>query len=113
MINTIIINGHRAVVSLDAELGMLRGEFIELNGGADFYADSLPALVAEGECSLAVFLEVCRENDIEPKRHFSGKFQVRLPEALHAEAVAAAAARGISLNQFVAEAVEHETMAEA
>lgn len=29
---------------------MLRGEF-ELNGGADFHADSLPALLAEGERS--------------------------------------------------------------
>ena len=113
MINMIIINGHRAVVSLDPELGMLRGEFIELNGGADFYADSLPALLAEGERSLAVFLDVCGENGIDPRRHFSGKFQVRLPETLHAEAAAAAAARGVSLNQFVAEAIAHETAAAA
>ncbi|MEJ7746609.1 MAG: type II toxin-antitoxin system HicB family antitoxin [Luteimonas sp.] len=113
MINTITINGYRAIISLDPERGMLRGEFIELNGGADFHADSLPALVAEGERSLGVFLEVCRENGLEPRRHFSGKFQVRLSETLHAEAVAAAAARGISLNQFVADAVAHETAAEA
>lgn len=109
MINMIDIQGQRAVVSLDPELGLLRGEFIELNGGADFYADSLPALRVEGERSLTVYLQVCEENGIDPKRRFSGKFQVRLPEVLHAQAVAVAAARGVSLNQLVAEAIKHET----
>lgn len=92
---------------------MLRGEFIELNGRADFHADSLPALIAEGERSLAVFLDICDEHSIDPRRHFSSKFQVRLSETLHVEDAAAAAARGVSLNQFVAKAIEHETAAAA
>lgn len=60
---------------------------------------------------MAVFLYVCDEHGIDPRRHFSGKFQVRLPETLHVEA--AAVARGVSLNQFVAEAIGHETAAAA
>lgn len=111
MINTIEIHGHPAVVSLDPDLGMFRGEFIGLNGGADFYAESMSALIHEGERSLATFLQVCKENGVEPSRRFSGKFQVRLPSALHAQAALVAAARGMSLNQFVAEAIEHETEA--
>jgi predicted HicB family RNase H-like nuclease len=38
MFNTIRIHGHRAVISLVPEQGLLRGEFVELNGGADFPA---------------------------------------------------------------------------
>jgi len=40
---------------------VLRGEFIGLNGGADFYADNVADLHREGMTSLQTFLEVCRE----------------------------------------------------
>ena len=39
---------------------MLRGEFIGLNGGADFYADNVADLHREGMTSLQPLLEVCR-----------------------------------------------------
>lgn len=108
MINVLEINGHKAVVSFDPETGMFRGEFVGLNGGADFYAEDVAGLRREGKASLETFMEVCRERGIDPIRRFSGKFQVRLDESLHAKAVTAAAAQGKSLNQFVAEAIERE-----
>ena len=107
-INTLTIGGHKAVVSLDADLGLLRGEFVGLNGGADFYAKDIDTLIREGEASLAAFMEVCGERGIEPVKKFSGKLQLRLDEAVHANATIAAAARGVSLNQFIADAVRHE-----
>ena len=113
MINTIEIGGFRAVVTLDPELGMFRGEFIELNGGADFYGASMKQLASEGARSLKTFLEVCKERGIEPRREFSGKLQVRLPKSLHAAATVTAAARGISLNKLIEEAIAHETSAAA
>jgi len=106
--NIIVIDGHKAVLSYDPELNMLRGEFIGLNGGADFYASDIAGLMREGQTSLNEFLAVCKERGIEPVKKFSGKFQVRVEERVHADAVSAAAARGVSLNQFVAEAIEHE-----
>ena len=36
MMNIMEINGYRAVVQYDPEIDMFRGEFIGLNGGADF-----------------------------------------------------------------------------
>ena len=109
--NVMTIGEHRAVVQFDPEIGLFRGEFIGLNGGADFYADSVSGLQREGEVSLRVFLEVCREKGVEPGRSFSGKFQVRVPEDLHERAVEAAAARGLSLNQLVQVALEDEIAA--
>ncbi|MGO1540387.1 MAG: type II toxin-antitoxin system HicB family antitoxin [Luteimonas sp.] len=110
MINIIEINGHKAVVSFDPGTSMFRGEFVALNGGADFYADNVAGLAREGQASLDTFMEVCRERGIDPIRKFSGRFQVRLNESLHARAVTAAAARGKSLNQFVVEAIEREAI---
>ena len=60
------INNHRAVVTYDPDTDMLRGEFPGLNGGADFYASDISTLKIEGAKSLAAFLDVCKENGIDP-----------------------------------------------
>jgi predicted HicB family RNase H-like nuclease len=85
---------------------MLRGEFLGLSGGADFYASSVDGLLVEGRQSLQVYLDMCREKNIEPFRAFSGKFNVRLDPALHEVAVVAAAAESKSLNDWVSDAIE-------
>lgn len=108
MKNTIKVNGYNAVVVYDAEIDMLRGEFIGLNGGADFYATNIEDLHKEAEISLNTFLDVCKERGIEPVKQFSGKFNARIPPALHEKLVIAATAQGKSLNDFVRQALEHE-----
>lgn len=47
MNNTVTIGGHQAVIQFDSEIGMFRREFLGLNGGADFYSESVPGLAAE------------------------------------------------------------------
>jgi predicted HicB family RNase H-like nuclease len=105
MKNTIEINGHKAVVAFDPEINLFRGEFIGLNGGADFYAATVDKLHKEGKISLKVFLDGCREKGIEPRRNFSGRFNVRLEPDVHEAAVMAAAAENMSLNEWVSEAI--------
>jgi len=104
--NTMIINGQKATISYDESLDMLRGEFIGLNGGADFYAADIAGLHREGAKSLDVFLDMCREDGAQPYKAFSGKFNVRIAPELHAEIVAAAKSKGESLNRFIAETLE-------
>lgn len=108
MNNIMIIDGYRAVIQYDPDIEMFRGEFTGLNGGADFYADSVAKLRDEGKTSLRIFLDECQQRGIKPTKTYSGKFQVRLPEDLHKDAADAATAKGQSLNQFVATAIEHE-----
>ena len=62
------IGSYEATIRYDDELAMWRGEFAGLNGGADFYAADLDALQEEGTKSLKVFLDVCREQGIEPEK---------------------------------------------
>ena len=101
--NMMDINGYRAVIQYDPEIEMFRGEFIGLNGGADFYAADINGLRKEGAISLSVFLEMCTEKGIEPRKEYSGKFNLRVPPPLHADIVAAAADHNKSLNQLVLE----------
>ena len=62
MINTMMINGYKAVITYDSDIELFRGEFIGLNGGADFYGSDVESLRREGAESLKVFLEVCKNN---------------------------------------------------
>ncbi len=95
------IDGYRAIVQFDPDIEMFRGEFVGLNGGADFYARDVSGLKREGAASLRVFLEMCEEDGVEPGRRYSGRFNVRIPSELHANVAAAAAAEGKSLNQWI------------
>lgn len=111
MMNIMDINGYRAVVQYDPEIEMFRGEFIGLNGGADFYANDIDGLRKEGEISLKVFLDMCEEDGVEPRKEFSGRFNLRVPSSLHAEIATRAAAEGKSLNQWVADVLDESVHA--
>jgi len=50
---------------------------------------------------------MCDEEGIEPKKDYSGKFNVRVPPELHADISSAATAEGKSLNQWVVETLDH------
>jgi len=109
--NTMTINGYQAVIAFDPEIQLFRGEFVGLNGGADFYAADVQGLKHEGEVSLRVFLEACERRGIEPRKHFSGKFSLRLDAATHEAAAIAAAAQGQSLNQWATQAIKQAALA--
>ena len=105
MKNVLEIDGEKAIVTFDPDIGLFRGDFISLTGGADFYADSVAGLISEGQKSLAVYLEICREKQIQPRRHYSGRFNVRLQPGIHEAASLAAAADGKSLNDWVTQTI--------
>ena len=106
------IDGHKAIIKYDPSVDKFRGEFVGLNGGADFYATTITELKEQGRVSLKVFLEMCKEEGIDPVKKYSGKFNLRVPPELHAEIAAKAAAEGKSLNKFVTDmlqqAVQHQ-----
>jgi predicted HicB family RNase H-like nuclease len=101
------VEGYKAKIEYDPELDQFRGEILGLNGSADFYGASPAALRKEFKNSLKVFLEVCKEKQISPTREFSGKFNLRIPPRLHREIAARASAEDKSINQWVAEILEH------
>lgn len=100
MKNTMNIDGHRAVITFDPDIGMFRGEFTGLSGGADFYAEDVAGLRREGATSLRVYLEACARRGIDPLAKASGAINLRVPPDLHRAATLAAKASGKSLNQW-------------
>jgi len=100
------VDGYKARIEYDAETDSFRGEILGLNGGADFHGRTPRELRQEFRRSLAVFLEVCREKGIEPRRSYSGKFNLRIPPVLHERLSLAAQAADKSINAFAQEALE-------
>ena len=104
--NLMIVDEYSAKIEYDPELDLFRGEILGLSGGADFYGKNPKELRTEFKRSLKVFLEVCKEKGIEPRRHFSGKFNLRIPPAPHEKLAIAAQAQGKSINTLAQEALQ-------
>jgi predicted HicB family RNase H-like nuclease len=101
--NMMEVDGYKAKIEYDPDLDQFRGEILGLNGSADFYGNSPSSLRKEFKNSLKVFLEVCEEKGISPKKQYSGKFNLRIPPGLHSKIAARATAEDKSINQFVSE----------
>ena len=105
--STMTLDDFQAKITYDPDLDLFRGEILGLSGGADFYGKNPKELRAEFRKSLDTFLEVCREQGIEPRRRFSGKFNLRIPQGLHEKLAIAAEVEGKSINAIVQEALEY------
>jgi len=101
--NMMEVDGYKAKIEYDPDLDQFRGEILGLNGSADFYGKSPSSLRKEFKNSLNVFLEVCEEKGINPKKEYSGKFNLRIPPRLHCEIAARATVEHKSINQLVSE----------
>lgn len=103
--NVMTVDGYNAKIEYDPDIDMFRGEILGLTGGADFYGRTPNELKAEFRKSLTVFLEVCKEKGIEPRRNYSGKFNLRISPELHERLAIAAQAEGKSINTLAQEAL--------
>lgn len=106
--NIMTLDTYHAKIEYDEELDLFRGEILGLSGGADFYGKNTKELRAEFKKSLQVFLEVCKEKGIEPRRHFSGKFNLRITPELHEKLAIKAHAEGKSINTLALEALQEQ-----
>ncbi len=105
--NIMTLDSYHARIEYDPDLDMFRGEILGLNGSADFYGKNPKELRVEFKKSLAVFLEVCKEKGIDPHKHFSGKFNVRIDPELHEQLAILAQATDKSINTIAQEALKY------
>ena len=104
--NTMTLDDYHAKIEYDPELDTFRGEILGLNGGADFYGKNPKELKAEFKKSLKVFLVECSEKGIEPRRSYSGKFNLRISPELHEQLAIKAQVIGKSVNTLAQDALQ-------
>ena len=73
-----------------------------------FYGASVDDLKREFEVSLRTYLDFCKEKGVEPAKPFSGNLNLRLGPERHRRVAAKAAADGMSINAWIASAVDRE-----
>lgn len=98
MMSVMNIDGYQAVITYDPDIEMFRGEFVDLNGGADFYAKDRDNLKKEGALSLKIFLEMCAEDGVAPRKNASKRSIPGLSSQLHPVGQQCRPGKGCSLN---------------
>ena len=101
MRNTISIDGYRAVIQYDPDIKMFRGEFLDLNGGADFYARDRNDLKREGKNPLQ-FSSRCAARRVSRRAaRFQCTINIRLSPISHARGAAEARSQDKSIDQWI------------
>jgi len=101
--------GYYGSIEHSLEDNCLFGSLIGLEKGAMTYeGTTLNELKARFEETVDTYLEHCKECRIKPEKPFSGLFNIRVNPSLHQKVVVTAREKGVSVNFFVKQAIEHE-----
>ena len=82
------------------------GKIEGINDLVTFEGSSVKELKRAFKNAVDDYLELCREAGKEPYRSVKGSFNIRIEPKLHYDAIYTAFKKGISLNQFVADAIK-------
>lgn len=98
--------GYTATVEFDNEAGLFHGRVLNLRDVITFQGTSVDELRHEFGESVEDYLDWCVERGEEPDKPCSGKFVVRVEPSLHRDAIVASGLAGLSLNSWVAGALQ-------
>ena len=98
--------GYTGSVEFSEEDSVFHGKVVGIKPLISFEGDSVSTLTEDFQNAVDEYLDFCNKNQVEPEKPFKGSFNVRIGAELHREAVMSAAARGMSLNSFVEEAIK-------
>jgi predicted HicB family RNase H-like nuclease len=93
--------GYTGVFEFDPELALFAGHVVDLQDEIYFEGASVDELMDSMRRAVNQYLSVCEERGDQPDRPFSGRFNVRVEPATHRRIVAAAAAAGLSMNEWM------------
>lgn len=104
--NSMTYKGYEAIVEFDEDADLFHGEVIDLRDVITFQGRSVDELRRAFAESVEDYLAFCKERGEEPEKPYSGQFVVRVEPSLHKAVASAARRAGISLNRWVATALE-------
>ena len=96
---------YHAKVEYDYESKVLFGVIDGIQDLVTFESDSAGGIEEEFHNAVDDYLDFCKEVGKEPEKEYKGTFNVRINPELHKNAAHAAYKLGVSLNQYVAQAI--------
>ncbi len=100
--------GYIGHIEFDDEAEIFYGEVINTRDVITFQGSSVKELKQEFINSVEDYLAFCAQRGEKPEKPFSGRFNLRLDPELHREAYTCAKQAGMSLNNWVANAIIHQ-----
>ncbi len=100
--------GYIGDVKYDSEAHIFHGEIINTRDVITFQGKSVDELESAFKDSIDDYLEWCKEDDVEPEKPYSGKFNLRISPELHKEIAISAKLLKLSINRFVEKAIKDE-----
>ncbi len=100
--------GYIGTVIYDDEAKIFHGEVINTRDVITFQGKSVDQLEKSFHESINDYLNWCKEDNVNPEKPYSGKFNLRIPPELHKQVVLAAHKMNLSLNKFVEKALVDE-----
>jgi len=98
-------------VEFDESADIFHGEVINTRDVITFVGKSVREIKKAFKDSVDDYLDFCKVRGEEPEKPFSGRFNLRVEPELHQQAYITARQQGVSLNNFVVQALRHEIMA--
>lgn len=95
-------------VQFSAKDRVFYGKIEGINDLISFEGDTVKKLEKAFHEAAEDYIVLCKEVGKEPRKSYKGSFNVRVSPSVHRMAVENATSLGISLNQFVWDAIEHE-----
>lgn len=98
--------GYTGVFEFDAELALFAGHVVDLRDELYFEGESVEELSESMRRAVDQYLEVLKIRGEKPEKPFSGRFNVRVGPTTHRQIAAAAAAAGLSMNEWISGLLE-------
>ena len=106
--NTLKYKDFIASIQYSEEDEVFVGKIEGINSVIAFEGNSVSELKSAFEDAVEYYLDFCKRKGIEPKKNYTGVFNVRLTPEIHKMAVLAAKMEGCTLNSFIRKIIEKE-----
>lgn len=101
MSDTLSYKGYIAKINTSIEDNCLYGKIEFINDLVMFDGETIAELRAEFEKAVDQYLQMCKENNLEPDQPFKGSFNIRIGSDLHKKLSLEAAKDSRSLNELI------------
>jgi len=108
MKNILEYKGYYTKIEFSIEDKVLHGKIEGINDLVNFEAENAADIEKEFHNAVDDYLEFCERTGTEPSKPYRGVFNIRLTPEKHRLAAKEATNQGITLNQFVCQAVDEK-----
>ncbi|MCD8051793.1 MAG: type II toxin-antitoxin system HicB family antitoxin [Clostridiales bacterium] len=106
MSNVMQYKGYHGKIEFSSEDNLFIGSVVGVNDSLNFHGSTVEELRQSFHDCIDDYLEMCEALGRSPDKEYKGSFNVRVGPELHRQAAIAAEKTGISLNQYVQDAIE-------